>query len=73
MAQGQFDRLEATLEQALRLLNERKELCREVAKDAQSARAWKAAALQSELRFKELTRLLEDDWTRPEMAEEAMA
>jgi len=73
MAQGQFDVLAGTLEQALRLLNERKELCREVAKETGSAQAWNAAALQSELRFKELTRLLEDDWTRPEMAEEAIA
>ncbi len=73
MAQGQFDLLAGTLEQALRLLNERKELCREVAKETGSAQAWNAAALQSELRFKELTRLLEDDWTRPEMAEDAAA
>ncbi len=72
-AQAQFDALEATLEQALRLLNERKEFCREAARDAQSAEAWNAAALQSEVRFKELTKLLEDDWTRPELAEEAAA
>jgi len=73
MAQGQFEVPEATLEAALRLLNERKELCREVAKEAPFAQPWKAAALQSEQRFKELTKLLEDDWARPEIAEEAMA
>jgi hypothetical protein len=73
MAQGQFEVLEATLEAVLRLLNERKELCREVAKEAPFAQPWKAAALQSEQRFKQLTTLLEDDWAHPEMAEEAMA
>ena len=73
MAQGQFEVLEATLEVALRLLNERKELCREVAKEAPFTQPWKAAALQSEQRFKQLTMLLEDDWARPEMAEEAPA
>jgi two-component system chemotaxis response regulator CheB len=73
MAKEQFDVLESTLGQSLRLLNERKELCRDQANEArganreQEAMLWDAAGEESELRFNQLAKMMEGEWQRPEL------
>jgi two-component system chemotaxis response regulator CheB len=73
LAKLQFEALEAALGSGIRLLNERKELCSAVARDAragkrdQEAANWEAAATESKQRFNELSAFLEADWQRPEL------
>ena len=74
MAKEQFDVLESTLGQGIRLLNERRELCEDQAREARLANReheailWEAAAEESKLRFNELAKMMEGEWQRPERA-----
>jgi two-component system, chemotaxis family, protein-glutamate methylesterase/glutaminase len=74
LAQAQFDVLDASLQQSIRLLNERKRMCLDAAEAArlgnheQEAKLWDNAAQEARARFEQIERLLEIEWTRPELA-----
>jgi two-component system, chemotaxis family, protein-glutamate methylesterase/glutaminase len=74
LTQAQFDVLDASLQQSIRLLNERKKMCLDAADTArrsnhdQDARQWEKAAEEAAARFEHVERLLGADWTRPELA-----
>jgi two-component system chemotaxis response regulator CheB len=71
--QAQFEVLDTSLQTSIRLLNERREMCLESAEEARlgnregEARQWEAAAEEAGARFRELERLLETRWRRPEL------
>ena len=73
LASEQFEQLRGVLETATRMLNERAKFFRATASDArlarqeEGARAWEAAAVESEARFKEVRTMLAADWLRPEL------
>jgi hypothetical protein len=73
LATEQFEQLRGVLESAARMLNERGKFFRATASEArlgkqeQAARAWEAAAEESEVRFDELTKLVAADWKRPDL------
>jgi two-component system, chemotaxis family, protein-glutamate methylesterase/glutaminase len=73
LAQAQFDVLDTSLQQSIRLLNERKNMCLDAAAAArqsnheQEAKQWDKAAEEARARFEQVERLLEANWTRPEL------
>jgi hypothetical protein len=72
MVPAQFAALGRLLETAMRLLNERGELCRQMAKRFRSAddpapgTLWEAAMQEAKERTVVLRRLLEGEWTHPD-------
>jgi len=74
LAQAQFDVLDASLQQSIRLLNERKKMCLDTADAArrsnheQEAKQWEKAAEEASARFEQIERVLQTEWTRPELA-----
>jgi hypothetical protein len=65
---AQFSALEKKLAGSLALLNERAELCQQMAEDARKdgdASAFEAAAREALARAQVIKRLLEDDWVQP--------
>lgn len=66
---GQFALLEAKLGGSLALLNERAELCQQMAEDARlqgdGAGLFEAAAREALARAETLKKLLEDEWVQP--------
>ena len=72
MAAGQFAEMEKGLEASLRRMNERIELCRQMAEQAHAvsdehqARNWKTALLQTEERAKVISQLLQESWLQPQ-------
>ncbi|MDT7953201.1 MAG: chemotaxis protein CheB [Acetobacteraceae bacterium] len=72
MAAGQFAEMEKGLEASLRRMNERIELCRQMAEQAHAigdehqTRNWKTAMLQTEERAKVVSQLLQESWLQPQ-------
>jgi two-component system, chemotaxis family, protein-glutamate methylesterase/glutaminase len=66
---AQFALLEKRLAAAMALLNERAELCQQMAEDARTggdgANAFEAAAREALARTEVLKRLLEEEWVQP--------
>ncbi len=71
MLHGQFTAMEQTLEAALRSLNERAELCRQMAEQAgsngASAAHWRLAEDEAREQTKSLQGVLDHEWMRPAM------
>ena len=73
LAQAHFDILDTSLQQSLRLLNERRNLCLDAAEaarrsgHAQEAKQWEQAAQEASARFEHAEQLLRADWTRAEL------
>ena len=73
LAQAQFEVLDTSLQQSIRLLNERKKMCLDAAEEARlaergdEANLWEAAAEEAARRFQELEPLVEASWRRPEL------
>ena len=71
MGEAQFEQMEQALEVALRVLNERTELCRRLAEAARgrgqvlSARRWDAAVSEAEQRARVMRTFIEQGWERP--------
>ncbi|MFC7478661.1 chemotaxis protein CheB [Dankookia sp. GCM10030260] len=71
MGEAQFVQMDQALEVALRVLNERTELCRRLAEAARgrgqvlSAGRWDAAVSEAEQRTRVMRRFLEQGWERP--------
>ena len=74
LAQTQFEVLDTSLQQSIRLLNERRQMCLDAAdaarkgKHEQEAVVWIKAAEEAGARFEQLERLLQAHWERPELA-----
>jgi two-component system chemotaxis response regulator CheB len=74
LAQAHFDVLDTSLQQSIRLLNERKKMCLDAAEAARrsgqerEAKRWEKAATEANSRFEQAEQLLRADWTRPELA-----
>jgi two-component system chemotaxis response regulator CheB len=72
MAMGQFQEMEKGLEACLRRMNERIELCRQMAEQAHSigdehqAKNWQTALLQTEERASIVDQLLQGSWLQPQ-------
>jgi two-component system chemotaxis response regulator CheB len=75
MAAGQISEIERGLEAALRRLNERIELCRQMDKkarsdgDARRAELWRSALVEAEERALAMDQLLLGNWIQPQEAE----
>lgn len=71
MLEGQFRAMEQSIEAAMRSLNERAELCRNMAEQAGAAHAsvtqWRLAMDEAREQTERLRSLLERDWMRPQM------
>ena len=79
LAATQLERLNNELSAVQRALNERAELCREIADkraakgDAKAARLWRLAAVEAQQREEITRQLTEAEWVRPEAEAEAEA
>ncbi|HLQ85842.1 MAG TPA: chemotaxis protein CheB [Salinisphaeraceae bacterium] len=71
MARAQFADMERGIDTALRLINERAEMCRQMAEsedvtDAATRQMWQAARREAERRAEQMRRLLSSGWLAPE-------
>ena len=74
LAQAHFDMLDMSLQQSIRLLNERRKMCLDTAEAARrsgqelEAKQWDQAAEEASARFEQAEQFLRAVWTRPELA-----